>query len=108
MTLGEFSDTIFFRAACHCNSEDCDMTLILEKDKEVHDITLSLHKDLHFAAHWNDDRKWYKNIWLRIKGALRILFTGHVKLEDYFLFGSKKQIQDFIKALESGMEILDE
>jgi hypothetical protein len=30
------------------------------------------------------------------------------RVEESFLFGSQKQIEDFIKALESGMEMIDE
>jgi hypothetical protein len=107
MTLHEFEKSIFYRAACECGSEDCDLTLELEKDSDIHQITLALYKDLYWAAYWHDDDKWYKNLWLRIKAALRILFIGRIKVEESFLFGSREQIEDFIKALESGMEIID-
>ena len=108
MKLNEFEDAIYYRAACDCSSSECDLTLELELDKEFDIIFLNLYKDLYWASYWDDGDKWYKNLWLRIKGALRILFTGSIKVQETFVFKGKDHIQPFIDALQTGMEKLDE
>ena len=107
MKTHNFDDAKFYRAACSCTDERCDMTLILEIDEEIEDITLQLHRDLCYADNWNADH-WYERLWYRIKGTLRLLFTGRIEVDDYFMFQGKNQIESFLNALKEGMDELEE
>lgn len=120
---------IAYRAACHCGNPSCDLHLDIEYDKELNNITLHFYKDLYYCSWWFADcrdsflwvtkilgkkkgtgvQDWLedryyrvKDIWYRIKGAVRLLATGRIKIEEYFLFENEKQIEEFVKALTEG------
>jgi hypothetical protein len=108
MEIHKFEDAIFYRAACDCGSPDCDLTLELEKDKDLDMIYLNMYKNLSWSSYWNDDDKWYKNLWCRIKCAIKILFTGYIKVEESFILRDHEQIKSLMDALIDGMESLNE
>jgi hypothetical protein len=111
-----------------CGSEACDLTLELEIDKELRMINMNFYKDLYYCSYWGDpkDRSTLKllygrifkkeppdlliellsDLWLRIKGAVRLLLTGRIKVSESFIFGNDKQIDSFIKALDEGKAAL--
>jgi len=108
MKTHEFEDAIFYRASCDCGSPDCDLTLELEKDKELQMIFLNMYKNLSWSSYWGDGDIWYKNLWLRIKCALKVLFTGYIQVEESFIFKDIKQIEHFTNAINEGIEKLNE
>jgi hypothetical protein len=118
-----------YRAACQCGNPKCDLSLELEYDREINDVTLTLYKDLYYCSYWfadcRDSFKWVtkilgkkrgvdvqdwledkyyiaKDIWYRLKGAVRLLFTGRIELEEAFLFENEEQIDAFLNALNEG------
>lgn len=110
MRVAEYSDLVFYRAGCSCGDNRCDMTLELEYDPEINDITLTLYKDLVYAS-WFCIRSdstlyWFRDKWRRIKGAVRLLFTGRISLEESFLIKGGEQIDGFITALQEGKQKL--
>ena len=110
MKVAEFSDLIFYRAGCSCGDKQCDMTLELEYDPEINDIVLTIYKDLVYAS-WFGIRSdstlyWFRDKWKRIKGAVRLLFTGRISLEEAFLIKGGEQIDGFITALQEGKQKL--
>lgn len=105
MKVSEFDDSITYRISCDCGSKDCDLTLDLEKDPDLDMVFLNLYKDLAWSSYWQSGDNWFKNIWLRIKCAFRILSTGYIKVEESFVM-REEQIEGFIKALEEAKEKL--
>lgn len=105
MEINDFGDAIFYRASCHCTDKRCDMDLELELDKEFDMINLGIYEDLYYEPHWKTDN-WFINKWYRITGALRLLFVGRIKVENFFIFEGEEQINDFVDTLKNGMKQL--
>ena len=104
------------------------MTLELEIDKELQMVNMNFYKDLYYCSYWGDPKhrstlkllygrifkkeppdlliELLSDFWLRIKGAIRLLLTGRIKVSESFIFGSDKQIDSFIKALDEGKATL--
>lgn len=107
MKIVEHEKSIMYRAACDCTDQNCDITLDMEIDESTKMIILALYKKLHWSSYWKDDDNWFKNKWLRIKGATKLLFTGYIEVEEYF-YMYENQIDDFIKAIQEGKKKLEE
>ena len=105
MKLDEYENSIYYRAACSCTDSRCDLSLDLELDKELDMIFLNMYEDLYYASYWKSDN-WFIDKWYRIKGAVKLLFTGRIKVEDSFIFQGEEQINDFVNAIKQGMEQL--
>ena len=106
MKIDEFKDSITYRASCDCTSQDCDMTLDLEVDRKCKMILLSIYKDLHWSSSWGANDNWFLDKWIRIKTSIKMLFTGHVEVQESFIMRDT-QIDDFVKALKDGKEKLE-
>ena len=104
MKLKEFDDSVFYRAACDCTSKDHDITLMLSKD-DSDSIDLVLFMDVRFHSWWN--MNWFKIQWLKFKWILKLIFTGRIEMEGDFIFQGKEHIQEFINALNEGMDKLE-
>ena len=107
MKVHEFDDAIYYRVSCSCGDQDCDLTLELERDKDCDMISLNMYKKLYWSSHWQSDN-FFKNMWIRIKGALKMLFVGYVKVEESFIFEGDEQINAFLDALKEGRDYLKE
>jgi len=106
MKLNEFEGAIYYRASCSCGEPKCDLTIELEKEKDVDMICLNIYKNLYWSSHWQSDN-FFKNMWIRIKGALKMLFVGYVKVEESFIFQGDEQINAFLDALKEGRDYLN-
>lgn len=106
MKLYEFGDSVYYRAACSCGDSKCDLTLELEKEKDIDMIFLNMYKNLYWSSHWKSDN-FFKNKWIRIKAAFRMLFTGYIKIEETFMFKGDEQIDAFLDTLKEGREYLN-
>ena len=102
----EFDDGVYYRATCGCGSDECGLTLALEYDRDVNDIKLSVYTKLVYCSWFGVDTfdkfYWFKDMWARIKGSLKLLFTGRIQLEECFLFKDEDQIDAFITAVQEG------
>jgi hypothetical protein len=111
MKTAEFLDNknpaIFYKASCGCAS-DCGVTIILEYDEEINDITMSIYQKLVYCSWCGIDPcarfYWFRDVWHRIKGAIKLLYTGRIKIEEVFLFSDTDQIDAFISAIKEGRE----
>lgn len=101
-----FDDDVFYRASCMCGSEDCDITLELEHDKELDEIILTLYKDVNWSDGWSNNL--FVRLWNRIKTSLRVLFIGHIKMSESFIFENEEQIKEFTSTIESGIIRINE
>jgi hypothetical protein len=105
MKTNEFEDSIYYRAACDCGSNEHDVTIEFERDNDIPSmIFLNFYKKIAWSSHWGN-LNWFSQIWKRIKCSLKILFTGYVELEETFIL-SENNIEYFIKALIEGEEYL--
>lgn len=121
MKTEEFDRAVFYKADCGCSNDECQLSIMLDHDPEIGDITMEFYHDLKYCSWWKVDRydfPWIKNVdwqdrftdwwetirdyYYRFKGALRLIFTGRIKVEEYFLFKNEEQIGAFINALEEG------
>ncbi len=102
---------IYYRATCGCGNDECGLTLELEYDPELNYVTLNMHQKLIYCSWWSidplDKFYWIKDVWHRIKGALKLLFTGRIRLEESFLFRDKEQIDSFLTAIHEGRERIE-
>ena len=105
MKTAEYDDTIFYKSSCACNDDECMLNLVLEKDKDFDFVTLLMYQTLKYASYWGTDN-WFSDKWKRITGALKLLFTGELSVENSFLFESDKHIDEFINALQESRKKL--
>ena len=102
MKTDEFENSIFYRAACSCGSNEHDITIEFEIDKEIPSMLfLNFYKNIAWCSHWGD-LNWFEKVWKRIKCSLKMLFTGYVELEESFIIEGEEDIDFFIDALIEG------
>jgi hypothetical protein len=102
----EFEDSIYYRVACSCASDEHDITIELERDEEIPSmIFLNFYKKIAWCSHWGN-LNIFGRAWKRIKCSFLMLFTGYVELEESFIL-SNDNIDSFIKALIEGQEYLE-
>jgi len=104
MKIEQFEDDVYYRAACSCGNSEHDVTIEFEKDEDG-DINLFFHKKVCYTSRWTANNI-FSDFWLRLKGALKLLFTGYIELEESFMLEKGEHIDSFIKALEEGREEL--
>lgn len=106
MKIGDYKGMILYRAACACGSTNHDLTLVLEYDEKVGDITLSIYNDTEWLSDFTSRLNPFQKLWERIKAALRILFTGYLSTQSELIIDSEEQIIELKRALEEGVEKL--
>lgn len=93
--------TKLIHTSCVCNSCDHMLTISVDAthfehngDQRSTDIDLSLM----FKVHWSDYNHYDDNIfqryWRRIKMAFKVLFGGHIEMEEEFLFRDATHARD--------------
>ncbi len=105
MKTNEYGDATFYRASCHCTDPECDIALELEIVPDFDHINLNFYEDMIYASYWNSSN-WFSDKWIRIKGAVRLLLTGKIKLENSFVFEGQQHIEAFLEALTDGLKEL--
>ena len=70
MKTSEYDDAVSFRVACDChdNNHDVDVWIEVEKDDEVHEITVTFYREL--------DTPWWEKGFNRFQEAWNILVHG--------------------------------
>jgi len=105
MKTNEFDDSIYYRAACSCGSNEHDVTIEFERDEKIPSmIFMNFYKNIAWCSHWGN-LNWFERVWERIKCSIVMLFTGYVELQECFIL-SNDNIEPFIKALIEGEEYL--
>ena len=99
--------SVMYRAACDCTDKDCDITIDLEYDKDLRIIELTFYKDIHFYDRIQDPDTFIdkiRNIWYRLKKAIRLILTGNLAMDSSFIFQGEDQVNSFIDALTEGRD----
>ena len=105
MKTSEFEDSIFYRASCSCGDSGCDLRMVLSNENDGL-ITLTFYEALKYYSFYESSNKFIE-IFCRIKTAMKLFFTGTVKIEKDFIFDSPLQLEDFIQALLEGKKSLE-
>jgi hypothetical protein len=103
MKIAQYDTAVSYRMACDCTSPHHDMTIELETDEDF--LSLHLYADLETDVYWGQTN-FFQRCWRRIKIALRVLLTGHMKVGEEFLFQTDQHIDSFINALQEGKQLL--
>ena len=107
MKTNEFDDSIYYRAACSCGSNEHDVTIEFEWDEEFPSMLfLNFYKNIAWCSHWGTNQNWFQRVWKRIKGSARMLFTGYIELEESFILQDEVNIDSFIEALQEGKKYM--
>jgi len=104
MKTMEFENVVMYRATCACHDQNHDVTISFEYDEDSNEIELYFYKNIDWSISWNDS--WYKRIWRRITGSLKILFTGFIELEADFLIQDMDNIDNVITAMIDGRVLM--
>ena len=107
MRQGETKNTVWYRVACGCGSRRCDLYMDFEYDRELNMCFLHFYKNMYWPGYWGADH-WWEKLWLRVKGSLRLLVTGYMKVEEEMTFRDFEHVRGFIVALEEGCEKMRE
>jgi len=121
MRTDEYPDAVFYRFACECGSKDHDIVLELERDDEIPDmIIMNIYTDMEWCSYYIGDTKpdydrpflriWnrLKRFWYKLKAVYRIVIKDHIEVEHSVIMRGEFQIRELIKALEEGIEKINE
>lgn len=104
----DLETTVYYQATCGCGNSECGLTIELEYDPEMNDVSLTMYQTLTYCTWFGimtfDKLYWFKDMYRRIGGALKLLFTGRIRLEESFLLRDTEQMDAFITAIQEGRE----
>ena len=101
---------IGYRVDCACGDHEHSSHIDIEYDQELNDIQLVFYKTVHYE-YWNENDGffyWFKNIWVRIKKATKLIFTGDIEMSESFMLIGEDHINNFIEAMQEGLEHCNE
>ncbi len=105
--FGSWNDLQLLRAGCACMNPDHDHNIMItvEREDNFDDfISVSIESNLEHCA-WQDE--WHGNLfqrlWVRLKAAVRVMFTGHLSISSTFYFQSEDQVRDYIQAINDSL-----
>ncbi len=107
--LPKSSRSVMMRAACNCAGDDCDIHIDLEYDKDFKTMDMIFSKNVYFFDDIRDPETAadnLRNIFHRIKKAIKLIFTGYLEMNEDFIFIGEDQINSFISALQQGKEYI--
>lgn len=106
MKTNEFEDAVCYRIACACGSDEHDVTIEFEINKEIPNMLfINFYKDMAWCSHWGSP-SFLEKIWLKIKAVFKIIFTGYIELNESFILEGDKHIKEVIEVLEEGYEYI--
>ena len=101
----QWDDCTIYKTSCSCGMHEISFWVgVSEMCEEVYDLTLNMKVASTYPYTWPSSKKWYRRILCRIKGALQLLFYDNIVYEESFIFNGEQHIQDFIDALNEGIE----
>jgi hypothetical protein len=105
MLLYKTKNAVCYRVACDCVDPDHDAHVDIEYDD--HGIVmLTFYKKLSICSHWGE-KNWFKEKWLRIKFAMKILWTGYAELETDMVFLEGPHLQSLLDCIQEGINELN-
>lgn len=114
--LNRLDDLIIYRANCSCSEKEHDLTIHLTSERKFDLLSLTFYVNLLISERFNlweketkfeKIKKFAQTLYNRLKLSLKLLFTGHIELEQEFIIDNKDQINGLIDALEEGKKLLN-
>lgn len=114
MNIYEDNDTIIYRSSCDCGDKNDDLVLTINVDNNYDTLNICMTGNLTYS----DDFICYacnflvrgighfRNFIKRIKGAIKLIFTGKLEQEYEFIFSDEKHVNEFLNAIREGMDNL--
>lgn len=99
MTTSVFDDARAFRVACDChsNAHDLDIWIEVEKDDEVHEITVTFYREL--------DTPWWESGFNRFQEAWNILVHGRSRFSGSLIIKAETA-QHLCDAIQKSIHLL--
>lgn len=103
MKMNEYKgSSISYKVACSCGSDDCNCGIDFEIDKDF-GVIVNFYKIIKWADYFKYN--WFfMRWWARIKVALKVLFTGEIKLEGDFFVQGQDHIESIIEIFKEGQQ----
>lgn len=112
--LCEYDDYVLFKSTCSCLSNDHDLMISVEMEEDNgHDsLVLGFSANVSFIDNGpafqesiieKIDRN-IRNIFYKIRKSLKLLFTGYLEMDTYFLIDKSEDIEDFLEAINYGLK----
>ena len=102
--LHKDSKSASYKTTCSCHDDRHDLTIWVDNDPDF-GVNIFFNVIAPYPYTW-DGCNIFIRAWHRICGAAKILFTGRIVYQDAFSFRSKAHINDFIAALNEGMNTI--
>ena len=99
--IKEYDDLIIYKTNCDCG--DHVLTFTLEFKRDLHWLTLYTHMQTPYHYRYYCE-SWYSRLFYRFINSIKLFLGYPMEYEDYFLFKDEQHIQDFIDALNEGIE----
>jgi hypothetical protein len=96
-----------YRIMCACGSPDCDTTIDFHYEDGI--FQTHIYHKMHYP-YWKADN-WFEEKWLRVKAAVKLLFTGDIDVESDTTITDPEHIQgiiDTFKEAQTQMESYSE
>jgi hypothetical protein len=91
-------DKYWFKTTCACGDSNHSIDFILLGDDDWSDEPSMEFSVKVVPAGWGMD-KFFKNMWWRVRVAIKLIFLGFIDMEESFMFRDEKQVDAVIKAL---------
>lgn len=96
-------DCVVYKLNCNCDSNDHLTSIEIERDDDLHDLTIHFYKKMIWTSQWGEIA-WYQRIWKRLICSIKMLFTGWIEVEEYVIIYGEDHINSLIEALEEGKQ----
>ena len=109
MKLDEIGDSVYYRIACQCGNQDCDLTLEMEYDKDFDAINVRMYKKLHASTHWGEGWTYFdfiRVLWNKIKMSSIVITKGYIEVVEETMIQGEEHIDSFIEALQQGKKFI--
>ena len=138
MLTDNFENSLVYRCACSCGDKGHDVYVEVEYDKELNMMFLNFYKDVGFFNKYRREILWFDNLLekfrnrnsklrecysylyentvkyffqnfgYRLRKSFRLLFVGYLEMNEDFVFQDSEHVDNFIKAIEEGRQLLTE
>lgn len=92
---------ISFKTTCQCQHGSITVDCYKWNDDDQ-----LIEYELYFQTTWTEDYKmpWYSRLWMRIKAACKLIWSGYLDTDSGFVFRDSKHFDQFITALKATNE----
>ena len=103
MKMSEGKDYLRYIFPCDCQDPECSLVLDFELNEKDKDVFITFYSNLNWSSYWQAET-WYERFWVRIKTAIKLLFTGYIEVQDSLIITNKehiKALKDIINEAEN-------